>query len=136
MQNVDIYQTLLLRIVWDTRLIFNKVLLIWIQGFPSLGLVTSPRLKNPMCPTIYLELGEGRTNRFTMSRMKMSLSREMVLELGRKWLAMTMYKSECYWEIFSLSLYIYIYFLNKSINPYNCICADWIWKAMERSMKR
>ena len=31
----------------------SRVLLVWIQSFPSPRLVASPRLKNPVCPTIY-----------------------------------------------------------------------------------
>ena len=34
--------------------ILSGVLQVWIQSFPSPRLVASPRLKNLVCPTIYL----------------------------------------------------------------------------------
>ena len=34
--------------------VFGRVLQIFIQSFPSPRLVASPRLKNLVCPTIYL----------------------------------------------------------------------------------
>ena len=38
---------------YDTRSIFKWSLQVWIQSFPSPRLVASPRLKNPVYPTIY-----------------------------------------------------------------------------------
>ena len=50
---VCIYPTPPPRAECDTCSFFCRVLLVWIQSFPS-KLFTLPRLKNPVCPTFYL----------------------------------------------------------------------------------
>ena len=41
---------------YDTRSILSGVLQVWIQSFPSVRLVVSPRLKKPVYPNIYVML--------------------------------------------------------------------------------
>ena len=112
---------------YDTRSIFKRSLLVWIQSFPSPRLVASPRLKNLL--PYYLPIAGGRIIGFMLfPRVLVLCEMQIVDETSRIWtnVAVSISYDDNYYTT-GTSLLVEVIFLKECTILFTEPCGKFTW---------